>query len=60
MKAKADTDISSPKYTKEQLLGSQRHAHQKDILAAVLKDKEMYTHEQAEKLVSTFLNKEVK
>lgn len=45
---------------KSDLLQSKRFAHVRDILMVVLKDNQLYTIEQVEKLVKKFLEREVK
>lgn len=49
-----------PVFRKEDLLRSKRYSDKRDILMALLKDDETYTLEQVDKLIKTFLSKEVK
>ncbi|SBV94358.1 conserved hypothetical protein [uncultured Eubacteriales bacterium] len=51
---------SDPVFTKDQLMGSAAFYSRKDVLAAVLRDKEVYTKSQAERLVDEFLKGKVK
>ena len=54
------TKTNKPVFTKADLINSKRYFHKRDILTAALKDDETYTIEQVEKLIKTFLSKEVK
>lgn len=54
------TKAKQPVFTKADLIKSKRYFHKRDILVAALNDDEMYTIEQVEKLIKTFLSKEVK
>lgn len=47
-------------YTKEQIVGSQRFAKNRDVIAALLQDEKSYSIGEVETIVSTFLKKEVK
>lgn len=49
-----------PVFTKDQLLKAKTLDVSRDVLAAVLKDGETYTRNQAVDLAAAFLNKEVK
>lgn len=45
---------SLPKFTKEQLLKSQKYAHRRAALSAILKDGEQYTHAAVDSLLNQF------
>lgn len=45
---------SLPKFTKEQLLKSQKYAHRRDALSVILKDGEHYTHVKVDTLLNQF------
>lgn len=47
-------------FTKKDLLRSKRYSKQRDILNALLEDNKTYTLEKVDKMIKTFLNKEVK
>lgn len=49
-----------PVFFKGDLLRSKRYAKQRDILNALLKDNETYTIKQVDKIIKSFLSKEVK
>lgn len=51
---------ADPVFTKAQLLKAKTLDVSRDVLAAVLKDGETYTRDQAVGLATAFLNKEVK
>lgn len=42
------------KFTKQQLLKSQKYANRRDALQALLKDDETYTHEQVKQILDKF------
>lgn len=50
----------SPVFSKQDLLRAKRYSDKRDILNALLKDGETYTIEQVDKIIKTFLSKEVK
>ena len=52
--------MSKPVFNKSDLIKSKRYADKRDILNALLKDGKTYTIEQVEKMIKTFLSKEVK
>lgn len=55
-----DKDKAAPKFSKAQLLRSLNFTPvQKDVLQAVLKDDEMYTLDQAHKLIGEFAKRKV-
>ncbi|MNE69406.1 hypothetical protein D3C80_1651260 [compost metagenome] len=59
--SKKDNKAAGAAYTKEQLLQSKKYsAAQKDVLRAVLKDGQAYTHKQAAQELHTFLNEEAR
>ena len=58
MGKKKETDIAEvtvSKWTKAQLLMSNRYKHQKDILNAVLKDGEKYTVDQVDDKIHKYM-----
>jgi hypothetical protein len=42
-------------FTKQQLLKSQRYSERRDLLSALLKDEERYSHDDIEKLIDEFM-----
>lgn len=48
------------KYTKEQLIGSERYRNRRDLLGALLKDGEVYTLHDADTLLSNYMKGKVK
>jgi hypothetical protein len=50
---------AEPKFTKEQLVKSKAFSQHKDTLNAILEAGKTYTKEQAERLVSEFLERKV-
>lgn len=52
--------IVKPTFSKESLLKSERYKNQRDVLNALLKDDVAYTIQEVDKLVNSFLKKEVK
>lgn len=53
-------EIAKLGYSKEQILKSKKYANRKDILAVVLEDDKIYSHEEIEKEIDKFMKKEVK
>ncbi len=53
-------EIAKLGYFKEQILKSKKYANRKDILAVVLEDNKIYSHEEIEKEIEKFMKKEVK
>lgn len=53
-------EITKLGYSKEQILKSEKYANRKDILAIVLEDGKIYSHEEIEKEIDKFMKKEVK
>ena len=49
-----------PVFTKSDLLKSKRYFHKRDILTVALNEGKTYTVEQVDKIIKTFLSKEVK
>ena len=49
-----------PKYTKEQLLESAKFGDRPDLVNALLHDGELYTVEEAEKVINKFMKGKVK
>lgn len=56
----AETTKEAPRFTKAQLLASEKYRNRKDLLTALLKDGETYTMEMATNMVSAFLKGQVK
>lgn len=48
------------KFTKEQILKSKKYIHRRDILTALLSDKEEYTISQIDSLLDSFMKGKVK
>lgn len=48
------------KYTKAQLLGSERYRNRRDLLGALLKDGEAYTIEDADALLANYMKGKVR
>ncbi len=48
------------KFSKTQILGSTRYKNRKDLLAALLDDSLSYSHADVEKVLSGYLNQEVR
>lgn len=48
------------RFTKKQLLKSQKYSQERDIISAVFNDNESYTYEEAELKIDDFLRGEVK
>lgn len=55
-----ETVTAEPKFTKEQLLNSKKYSNNKDILAALLKEDESYSHSEVTKLIQDFMKGAVK
>lgn len=53
-------EIIEVKYSKEQILKSKKYANRKDILAVILEENKIYSHEEIEKEIDKFMKKEVK
>ena len=49
-----------PVFAKGDLLRAKRYSKQRDILNALLEDGKTYTLKEVDKIIKTFLNKEVK
>ncbi len=47
------------KFYKKQILKSKRYKAKRDLLSVLLDEQQQYTHEEIEKLIEDFLNKEV-
>ncbi|WP_281885680.1 hypothetical protein [Paenibacillus sp. YYML68] len=59
--AQTDEQFTEPlTYSKRQFLDSSTYAEHRDVLAALLQDDQLYSHEQVEQLLGTFRNAEVK
>lgn len=56
---KVEKDIR-PKYKLDELLASKKYRHKQDLLVALLDADKAYTTEQVDKLIESYLNKEVK
>lgn len=51
---------AQPVYPKHQLLTFQRYAARRDLLEALLKDGERYTHDQVQNLIDDFMKGKVR
>lgn len=58
-KTDAAVDQAAPVYSKEQLVNSKTLGLPRDAVAAILKDGQQYTREQAIQLVTEFLERKV-
>lgn len=54
-KAETVSDVSTDKFTKEQLRRSTRYRGYADVLSAVLKEGQMYSLEETDKLIDKYL-----
>lgn len=52
--AKTIKEVVKHKFTKQQLLQSQKYSNRRDALSALLKDGETYTHEQVDEILEKF------
>lgn len=59
-KATAAEAPAATKYTKEQLIGSERYMCRRDLLGAILKDGKSYTLEEVETLLQNYMKGKVK
>lgn len=59
MADKKENQKSEKVYSKQQILQSS-HYPQKDVLQALLRDDQKYTHDQVKELLDSFLEKEAK
>lgn len=59
MKAKKE-EITEERFTKEQIVSSEKYKKNKDILTAILKQDETYTKEEVENTIQEFLKRRVK
>lgn len=48
------------KYTKDQILSAKKYKHNKDVVNVVLKDDQLYTLEEVDKLIEKFMKGKVK
>ena len=55
-----DSKNTQPVYSKQQLLTFQRYAARRDLLEALLKDDESYTHDQVQNLIDDFMKGKVR
>lgn len=60
MNPKKQKEEAAPTYSKAQLLASDRFLGQKDILTALLEEKEAYTIEKAKGLIDDYMKGTVK
>lgn len=58
MKAKKE-EITEERFTKEQIVSSEKYKKNKDILTAILKQDETYTKEEVENTIQEFLKRRV-
>lgn len=54
-----ETATGGPSFTKELLLQSEKYEDYVDILEALLDDDKLYTSEQVDSLISTFMKRSV-
>ena len=54
-----ETATGGPSFTKELLLQSEKYENYVDILEALLDDDKLYTSEQVDSLISTFMKRSV-
>lgn len=59
-KATAADKPAATKYSKEQLVRSQRYANRRDLLGALLKDGKSYTFDEADDLLNKYMKGKVK
>jgi len=52
--------IIEPKFTKAQLINGKRYSNNKDMLTALLKEGESYSHSEVSKLTSDFMKGAIK
>lgn len=57
---KKDEKKEEATFTKAQLLKSKKYSERVDLLNVLLQDDKAYTSNEVEKLIETFMNKEVK
>ena len=58
--AKKDEKKEEAKFTKEQLIKSERYVHRVDLLNALLKDNKTYTLSEVDKKINAFMKGAVK
>jgi len=58
--AKKPEAVTVSKFSKEQLLKSQRYRERRDLLTALLKDGKQYSHVEVQKLIDEFMKGKVK
>lgn len=57
---KSKTEVQAPVYTLAQLLESKKYSGMRDVLSAILDDKQKYTTEQADRAINKFMKGKVK
>lgn len=55
-----ETAVKTVKYSKEQLIGSDRYMKRRDLLGALLKDGERYTLEEVDAKLDNYMKGKVK
>ena len=58
--AKVIAEKAAKRYSKEQLMRSERYGKQRDLLSALLEDNRQYTFDEVDEKIKTFNTKEVK
>ena len=56
---RATETTTAPHFTKAQLMGSHKYASKRDLIGALLNDKETYTTEQVDALIEKYLKGKV-
>lgn len=59
MAVKTKKETAAPEFSKQQLLASKRYCHRKDILNVLLKADMVYSIEQVDKILITFMKGKV-
>ncbi|MEA5084355.1 MAG: hypothetical protein VB018_09395 [Lachnospiraceae bacterium] len=55
-----ESEVTEPKFTKAQLMGSKKHTDNRDLLNALLTEGESYSHSEVTKLIEDFMKGEIK
>lgn len=55
-----DVELTEPKFSKEQLLASEKYANRRDLVSALLDDNETYTIATVDKKIEEFMKGKVK
>ena len=62
MAKRAETETENealpvPKFTKQQILKSNRYQNRRDLLSVLLKDEQQYSHDEIDTIVDAFMTK---